>query len=150
VADQTVTRRSIVTGFAVAAVGGVAGFVVARNSSAAKRVAAGTAANGYGYSAPSGGGKLLIQADQVPNGGGVILADDQIVLTRDQTGTLHSFSAICTHQGCTVASVNATAISCPCHGSRFNAQTGAVLNGPAVRPLPSVVVVVRDGGVYTS
>jgi Rieske Fe-S protein len=25
---------------------------------------------------------------------------------------------------------------CPCHGSRFDGATGAVLEGPAVEPLP--------------
>jgi Rieske Fe-S protein len=63
---------------------------------------------------------------------------------------VHGFSAVCTHQGCTVGSVSGGAIVCPCHGSQFNAQTGAVIAGPAPRPLPKVAVVVRNGNVYTS
>ena len=31
-------------------------------------------------------------------------------------------------------------LDCPCHGSVFNATTGAVVNGPASRPLPAVKV----------
>jgi Rieske Fe-S protein len=41
-------------------------------------------------------------------------------------------------------------IDCPCHGSRFDAATGAVRNGPAARPLPKVAVVVRSGEVFAS
>ena len=29
-------------------------------------------------------------------------------------------------------------MSCPCHGSRFNADTGAVVQGPAPKALPAV------------
>jgi Rieske Fe-S protein len=86
----------------------------------------------------------------VPPGGGLVLDSTKIVLTRGSGDTVHGFSAICTHQGCPVASVTGGAIVCPCHGSRFDAQTGAVVAGPATRPLPPVTVVVRDGSVYTT
>jgi Rieske Fe-S protein len=48
--------------------------------------------------------------------------------------------------GCTVAPAGAE-LDCPCHGSRYNALTGAVLQGPAPRPLPGVPVHVADGNV---
>ena len=57
---------------------------------------------------------------------------------------------MCTHQGCTVASVANGVITCPCHGSQFDAQTGAVIAGPAPRGLSAIPVVVRDGEVYTT
>jgi len=72
------------------------------------------------------------------------------VLTRTVDGELHAFSAVCTHQGCTVDRVADGTIDCPCHGSRFDALTGAVTHGPATIPLPPVAVVVRDGQVYSS
>jgi Rieske Fe-S protein len=71
------------------------------------------------------------------------------VLTRGSNGTVHGFSAVCTHQGCTVTSIRNGVIGCPCHGSRFDAQTGAVLAGPAPRPLPPIQVVVRAGEIYS-
>ncbi|HVE99181.1 MAG TPA: FAD-dependent oxidoreductase [Mycobacteriales bacterium] len=54
---------------------------------------------------------------------------------RDESGTLHSVSARCTHLGCIVG-WNAAEKSwdCPCHGSRFSVD-GHVLQGPAVDPL---------------
>ena len=55
---------------------------------------------------------------------------------RDPNGSLHAHSARCTHLGC-ILRWNAAERSwdCPCHGSRFGAETGDVLQGPAVRPL---------------
>lgn len=35
------------------------------------------------------------------------------------------------------------------HGSQFSAVNGAVIQGPATRPLPPVAIAVRDGYVYT-
>jgi Rieske Fe-S protein len=39
---------------------------------------------------------------------------------------------------------------CPCHGSQFDATTGAVLAGPAPAPLPKLTVTVSDGSVLAS
>jgi glycine/D-amino acid oxidase-like deaminating enzyme/nitrite reductase/ring-hydroxylating ferredoxin subunit len=55
---------------------------------------------------------------------------------RDNDGALHAVSMRCTHLGCLVR-FNAAESSwdCSCHGSRFDVD-GAVLEGPAVDPLP--------------
>jgi Rieske Fe-S protein len=147
-ADELTSRRSALTGLAVTIAAGVAGYLVARGSAAARAKGATTAANGYG-AAVSGTGQRLAGLGQVPAGGGVILSGPKIVLTRDAGGTLHGFSAVCTHQGCVVDKVADGVISCPCHGSRFDIRTGAVLAGPAPRPLPMVQISVRDGVIYT-
>jgi len=148
VSPQLISRRSSLRGLAVSLVGAVAGFVVARNSGAATSKGATTAANGYG-AAPASGGKLLAPVERVPAGGGLILANDKIVLTNSSGGRIQGFSAVCTHQGCTVGSVSGGAIICPCHGSRFDAQTGAVISGPAALALPQIPVIVANDNVYT-
>lgn len=137
-----VSRRSVLRGFTLAVAGGVAGFLVARQSDAANAKSSTTAANGYGPSSTSAGNVLTTVA-KVPAGGGVVLGSAGVVVTKDQSGTIHAFSATCTHQGCTVSSVSGGTINCPCHGSRFNANTGAVVQGPATRRLPVVAVTVR-------
>jgi glycine/D-amino acid oxidase-like deaminating enzyme/nitrite reductase/ring-hydroxylating ferredoxin subunit len=54
---------------------------------------------------------------------------------RDERGTMHVRSAICTHMGCEVKWNQAEATwDCPCHGSRFHSD-GSVLAGPAESPL---------------
>ncbi|WP_410651462.1 Rieske 2Fe-2S domain-containing protein [Amycolatopsis sp. cmx-4-54] len=54
---------------------------------------------------------------------------------RDRSGTLHAVSLRCTHLGCLLRFNGAErSWDCPCHGSRFDVD-GAVLEGPAVRPL---------------
>jgi Rieske Fe-S protein len=106
-------------------------------------------ANAYGP--PVGdGGRLLVAVDEVPVGGGVVLGKKKIVVTQPAPDDVRAFSAVCTHQGCTVNSVAGGHIDCPCHGSSFDAATGAVRNGPATRPLAKVAVVVRSGKVFAS
>jgi Rieske Fe-S protein len=138
-------RRSVLRGAAAVAVGGVAGFVVAQNSNAAKALPAGAAANAYGVAAPAAAGDPVAQLTDVPSGGGLVVGD--VVITRDGD-TVHAFSATCTHQGCIVSDVTDGEILCPCHGSAFDASTGAVVTGPATRPLPVVGVEVRNGAIF--
>jgi glycine/D-amino acid oxidase-like deaminating enzyme/nitrite reductase/ring-hydroxylating ferredoxin subunit len=59
----------------------------------------------------------------------------KIAAYREEDGTLHAVSAVCTHLGCQVQ-WNAAERSwdCPCHGSRFDV-TGHVIQGPAVKDL---------------
>jgi Rieske Fe-S protein len=142
------TRRSALSGTLVALVGAVAGYAAARNSSAARTKRGTTQANAYG--ATNQGGRLLAPVDKVPQGGGLILSDPPIVLTQTSSGAVHAFSAVCPHQGCHVDRVANGKIDCPCHGSRFDADTGAVVTGPASRGLPTIRVVVREGSIYTS
>ena len=70
----------------------------------------------------------------------------KIIISRPTATTVAAFSAICTHQGCTVAPSGGD-LNCPCHGSVFNALTGAVIQGPASRSLPAVAVKVSGTDV---
>jgi Rieske Fe-S protein len=63
--------------------------------------------------------------------------------------TVVCLSAICTHAGCTVMP-NGAQLDCPCHGSVFNALTGAVERTPATQPLSKIPVRVRGGQVFTA
>lgn len=76
-----------------------------------------------------------------PGEGGIVDAGGETVAAyRDPSGVVHAVSPTCTHLGCSVR-WNAAEKSwdCPCHGSRFDVD-GAVLDGPAVRPLDGVDV----------
>jgi Rieske Fe-S protein len=106
-------------------------------------------ASGAGGTAGSGGGgaAVLAKTADVPVGGGTILTDKKIVITQPQSGTFHAFTAVCTHAGCTVGSVSSGTINCPCHGSRFNINNGAVVNGPAASPLAAVNIKVQGTSI---
>jgi glycine/D-amino acid oxidase-like deaminating enzyme/nitrite reductase/ring-hydroxylating ferredoxin subunit len=61
---------------------------------------------------------------------------EKIGVYRDEDGVAHAVSLRCTHLGCLLRFNRAErSWDCPCHGSRFDVD-GAVLEGPAVRPLP--------------
>ncbi|TDO50588.1 nitrite reductase/ring-hydroxylating ferredoxin subunit [Kribbella sp. VKM Ac-2527] len=94
------------------------------------------------------GAAALAQVADIPAGGGVILKDQNVVLTKDASGKVCAFSAICTHQGCVVTGVGDGTINCACHGSKFDATTGERVEGPAQKPLPPVAVQQRDGAIF--
>ena len=97
---------------------------------------------------PSGGGGAeLVAATEVPVGGGVVLDSEKVVVTQPAEGEFKAFTAVCTHQGCVVATVEDNNINCPCHGSQFSAEDGSVVTGPATGPLTEIEVQVKGGSV---
>ncbi len=60
---------------------------------------------------------------------------EKLAVSRDEEGSLHAVSAVCTHLGCIVDWNRAEQTwDCPCHGSRFRTD-GSVIQGPAKRDL---------------
>jgi len=70
------------------------------------------------------------------------------ILFRTKTGVF-AYSAICTHQGCTVKySTSSKTMVCPCHEAEFDPnKSGQVVTGPAVNPLGKVKVAVSGAWV---
>jgi Rieske Fe-S protein len=97
-------------------------------------------------SAPQAGGALAKTAD-IPVGGGTIFKEQKVVVTQPTAGDFKAFSAVCTHQGCTVGSVEGDTIVCPCHKSMFNIADGAVAGGPAQKPLPTQQITVEGDDI---
>jgi cytochrome b6-f complex iron-sulfur subunit len=68
-----------------------------------------------------------------------------IYIIHSQEG-FFSLSAVCTHLGClTTWQPEINVITCPCHGSKFNRE-GAVMDGPAPKPLPWLKMWMSDDG----
>ncbi|WP_163544693.1 ubiquinol-cytochrome c reductase iron-sulfur subunit [Occultella kanbiaonis] len=100
---------------------------------------------------PAAGETLVALAD-VPVGGSLVVttADGvELVVAQPTEGEVVAFSAICTHQGCSVR-VREELLYCPCHGSEFEQLTGEVVSGPADEPLPEVAVQVQEGNVVSA
>lgn len=119
--------------------GGVAGSQPTKDTSTPTSQGSGAAAQN--------GPTVLAKTSDVPVGGGTILTDKKIVITQPKSGSFHAFTAVCTHQGCTVSSVTGGTINCPCHGSKFNIANGAVVNGPAASPLAPVGIKVQGTSI---
>jgi glycine/D-amino acid oxidase-like deaminating enzyme/nitrite reductase/ring-hydroxylating ferredoxin subunit len=75
-------------------------------------------------------------ADLEPGQAAVLVeGSERVAVYRDDAGTVHAVSPVCTHMGCTVTWNTAeTTWDCPCHGSRFTCD-GQVIQGPAVKDL---------------
>ncbi|WP_434317325.1 ubiquinol-cytochrome c reductase iron-sulfur subunit [Leifsonia sp. P73] len=94
------------------------------------------------------GGSATVALSSIPVGGAVSaqLGSTPIVVSQPSAGSVVAFSAVCTHAGCTVAP-QGKEFDCPCHGSRFDAATGDVINGPASTPLTKLTATVSAGKV---
>ena len=88
-------------------------------------------------------GKTKVVNAPAPNGG-----TTGVVLTRTSAG-ITALRVNCTHQGFPVGRVGAV-LECELHGSRFNPETGAVINGPAARPLTRYDASETNGGIYVT
>jgi Rieske Fe-S protein len=108
------------------------------------------AAGGGSKKAKARGGKAIAQTSEVAPGSAAKFEESgsPAVLVHLDSGNFVAYSAVCTHQGCTVAYQNGQ-LACPCHGSVFDPANGAeVVAGPAPRPLPDIPVEVRGGEVF--
>jgi Rieske Fe-S protein len=97
---------------------------------------------------PKASGTVLGTASEIPVGGGKIFAAAKVVVTQPVRGQYKGFSAVCTHVGCILSEVADGTIDCPCHGSEFKTTNGAVVTGPAPRPLPKKQIKVVGGQVF--
>ncbi len=143
-----------------AALGRLAGGTSAATSADTQHVLSGSGATSTTSTSTAGSGSATTEpapattapagtaigpASDVPVGGSASFTDpatgDPSLVIQRTTGEFVAFDAVCPHAGCTVAyQASAKIIACPCHGSEFNAQTGALIRGPATRGLTSIPV----------
>ncbi len=173
--EPALTRRTVIgTGLSIlgATTGAIAGLsLLARgtyrsprtfSASTPRPAAPTTAPTGPGPAPPTApsppaaptlpaGAVKLGPASQLPAGQGATYSDPRDgnpdIVIRQANGSLIAHSAVCTHAGCTVG-YQGGQIVCPCHGAVFDAQTGAVISGPAPSPLAPRKVLERAGNIY--
>jgi Rieske Fe-S protein len=109
--------------------------------------AASSAAPSTAGSSAAAAANALTATSAIPVGSGKIFSGPKVVVTQPTAGEFKAFSAVCTHMGCIVNQINAGTIDCPCHGSQYNISTGAVVAGPAPKPLPPVQIKVSGGSI---
>jgi len=77
---------------------------------------------------------------------GVIFVPEKRIFVFHYGGKFRAVSAVCTHLGCTPSWVDEKKqFECPCHGSVFD-EKGAVVSGPAPKPLPWYKMVLATDG----
>ncbi len=108
---------------------------------------------GIGTSAAAASTKAIAKTSKVSLGSAFAFVhpgtNTPAYLVQTAKGKFAAFSRICTHMGCEVNfSARADEFACPCHGSLYNARTGAVIQGPAPKALPSYALTVKNGEIY--
>ncbi|MFF1678739.1 Rieske (2Fe-2S) protein [Streptomyces sp. NPDC058256] len=84
---------------------------------------------------------------EVAKGSAKLYRDQNVVVSRAESGALKAFSSICTHAGCPIDKLEGATLTCSCHGSQFDAATGKVLQAPATVPLKELSVEDKDGKI---
>jgi Rieske Fe-S protein len=90
-------------------------------------------------------GKQIVKLSKLPIGSSFNFIHSAqgmpAVLFRTKAGVF-AYSAICTHQGCTVTyNASIKRLKCPCHGAEFDPlKNGSPVGGPAETPLSKVKV----------
>jgi Rieske Fe-S protein len=163
--DSLATRRGVLAGVGLV---GLAGAITAcgaggsSSSSAAAEPAANSGAGGAttavvpaASAASSSPGSMggaasgaLAATSDIPVGGGMIFDTQLVVVTQPSAGEFKAFSAVCTHMGCTVNQIADGRIDCPCHGSEYSIKNGAVLAGPAPKPLPAKQIKITGDSIF--
>jgi thiosulfate dehydrogenase [quinone] large subunit len=170
VSAQEASRREVVLKGTVTAMAASAGAVLAGAAAGLGRLAGGTknnpvtvpvssthsatapsptASGGSGGSHPAG--TAIGPAKNVPVGGAASFTDpasgDPAIVIQPTAGKFLAFDAVCPHAGCTVEYDQSAAVMvCPCHGSQFNAATGAVESGPAPTGLNPIAIAKDSNG----
>ncbi|MFI5664949.1 Rieske (2Fe-2S) protein [Streptomyces sp. NPDC051684] len=148
---RTASRRSVLVAGAAALAAGCSkygdeggGDDGGEKTSAPESSSAPSEPSGTGSRKPPAADELT-KTSAVPVGGGKVFPADKVVVTQPAKGDFKAFSAVCTHQGCTVKDVSGGTINCPCHGSKFKVADASVAGGPAPRPLdPRQIKVTGD------
>ena len=160
--DSQATRRGVLAGVGLVGLAGAITACGASGSSSSTATGANTTSGGGATTATvpsasssakqstSGGAAsdALTSTSALPVGGGKIFNTQVVVVTQPTAGEFKAFSAVCTHMGCIVSKVSSGRIDCPCHGSEYSITDGAVLAGPAPRPLPAKTIKVTGDSIF--
>jgi 3-phenylpropionate/trans-cinnamate dioxygenase ferredoxin component len=88
-------------------------------------------------------------ADIAPGTTKRVVVDGQEILICNVDGSFFAIEDVCTHDGAPLdqGDLDGKCIVCPRHGAMFDVQTGEALTLPAVLPLSTYAVELRDGEI---
>ncbi len=75
--------------------------------------------------------------------------NDPCILIKRFDGELVAYSQRCTHLSCPVQyKEDKDILYCPCHNGAFSIKDGSVIQGPPPRPLPQVILEIKENEVW--
>jgi 3-phenylpropionate/trans-cinnamate dioxygenase ferredoxin subunit len=89
--------------------------------------------------------------DEIPPGGRKSIVVDEMPALLIRIGDdFYAIEDVCTHDGqpLTDGPLHGSEITCPRHGARFDVKTGRALCMPAIEPVATFDIEVRDGAVF--
>lgn len=109
----------------------------------------------FGGAPASPAAAAIAAVDELPIGGAKTFNYPQgstpRLLVRTGDHAFVAYDQQCTHLMCPVVpAVELGRLHCPCHNGWFDLQTGRPVAGPPQRPLPRVLLDVRDDTVYAT
>lgn len=101
------------------------------------------------------GPRAIARVDEVAIGQAALFfypdEHDSCLLVRAGEDEFLAYSNKCSHLSCAVTpDVKSGRLLCPCHHGSFDLATGRPLAGPPRRPLPRILLEVRDGTIYAT
>ena len=128
---MTTSRRTVLCGLLLGVT--VPGVLAACDSTGVRKGGAGDAKPGA----------VLAKVSDIPVGGGALVdsgSNGLLLIDQPSAGQFRAFNPTCPHAGAIVQAPQNGIITCPAHGSQFNAGSGALLRGPAPNGLSAVAV----------
>jgi cytochrome b6-f complex iron-sulfur subunit len=140
------TRRTVVCGLLAGLVAPVSLAACSSETPAATPPAGGSSGSG------GGGGTPLAKLADVPVGSGAIVdgPSGKVLIVRPSENEVKGLDPVCPHAGTTVGKPEGGTITCPAHGSVFDAATGAMKKGPATSGLTPIAVKISGDSVVTA
>lgn len=136
--DCCASRRQVLQGAGVVTVVGATAGLLSACGGSPSPSAASTAADGT----------VVVPASETAVGSSTYYSDAKLIVSQPEEGTFVAFDSTCPHEGCRVSDHQGGDLLCPCHGSRFDAGTGEVLQGPATTGLKVLDVTVEGGDLH--
>jgi nitrite reductase/ring-hydroxylating ferredoxin subunit len=140
VTSAGINRRRALTGAAVLGVGAPLLGACGEDETEGTR----TSSTSSGDESPSasasgdagGGGDNTVLATKadIPEGGGTVFKDQQVVVTQPRAGEFKAFDATCPHKQCIVKDVADDTINCGCHGAQYGIADGQNVTGAGGGP----------------
>ncbi|HEX6340940.1 Rieske (2Fe-2S) protein [Umezawaea sp.] len=137
------TRRTVVCGLLAGLVAPISLTACSSGTPAANPPAGGT---------PGSGGAPLAELADVPVGSGAIVdgPSGKVLIVRPSENEVKGLNPVCPHAGVIVSKPVGGTITCPGHGSVFDAATGDKKKGPANTGLTPIPVKISGDSVVTA